>query len=102
MEALMAPMEPTQPARPTPAMPPGRGGRRGIGVMLGLRVLLSMLVGGVGIALLVGGSVLIGGLLLAAAVVRLVMTGLMWSRMRHRRAQVAAWRAGRGWAGPVA
>ncbi len=98
----MEPMQPTQSTQPMPMGPMGRGGRPGMGMMLGLRVVISLLVGALGVALLVGGSVVVGGILLALAVVRLVMTGLMWSRRRHRQAQVAAWRARRGPFDPAA
>jgi len=77
----------------------GASGRPGVGVMLGVRVVISLLVGGLGVALLAAGSLLVGGLLLALAVARLVMTALMWNRRRHRQAQIAAWRARRGWPG---
>jgi predicted lysophospholipase L1 biosynthesis ABC-type transport system permease subunit len=92
----MEPMQPTQSTQPVPPMPRGRGGRPAMGMLLGLRVIISLLVGALGVALLAGGYVLVGGILLALAVVRLVMTGLMWSRRRQRQAQVAAWRARRG------
>jgi hypothetical protein len=80
----------------------GRGGRPGVGVMLGLRVVISLLVGTLGVVLLAVGSVLVGGLLLALAVVRLVMTALMWNRRRHPQAQIATWRNRRGWPGTAA
>jgi hypothetical protein len=70
--------------------------------MLGLRVVLSLLVGALGVALIAGGGVLIGGVLLALAVVRLVMTALLWNRRRHRQAKVAQWQARRGRPGPAA
>jgi hypothetical protein len=70
--------------------------RGGVGVLLGLRVVMSLLVGALGVVLLVAGYVLIGGLLLALAVVRLAMTAILWSRRRHRRQQFAARRGARG------
>ena len=71
-------------------------------LMFALRIVISLLVGALGIVLLTMGFVLVGGLLLALAVVRLVMTGALWFRRRERRAKVAAWRAGRGLTGPAA
>jgi len=71
-------------------------------LMFALRVLVSLLLGALGVVLLTAGHVVIGGLLLALAVVRLVMTAVMWVRRRERQAKVTAWRAGRGLPGPVA
>jgi predicted lysophospholipase L1 biosynthesis ABC-type transport system permease subunit len=92
----MQPTRPTQPTQPTRPMASGRGRRPGVGMMLGLRVVISLLAGALGVALLAGGSVVVGGILVALAVARLVMTGLMWNRRRRRREQIAAWRVGRG------
>ncbi len=61
--------------------------------MLILRLAISALVVTLGVVLLVDGHVLIGGLLVAIATLRLVMTGLMWHRRRDLRARFAARRA---------
>jgi hypothetical protein len=65
-----------------------RSPRGGTGVLI-LRLLIAALVGALGVALWVSGHVLIGGLILALAVVRLVL----FFTMRHRRNQ---WHQARG------
>jgi hypothetical protein len=74
-------------------------------VMLALRVVLSLLVGALGVVLLAAGNVVVGGLLVALAVVRLVMTAVVWTRGRRwrsrRQDRATAWRERRGAAGPA-
>ncbi len=65
-----------------------RSPRGGTGVLI-LRLLIAGLVGALGLALWVSGHVLIGGLILALAVVRLVL----FFTLRHRRKQ---WHQARG------
>jgi uncharacterized membrane protein len=62
--------------------------------MLILRLAISALVITLGVVLLMDGHVLIGGLLVAIATLRLVMTATMWHRRRELRARFAARRAG--------
>ena len=65
-----------------------RSPRGGTGVLI-LRLLIAGLVGALGVALLMSGHVLIGGLILALAVARLIL----FLTMRHRRQQ---WRESLG------
>jgi hypothetical protein len=65
-----------------------RSPRGGTGVLI-LRLLIAGLVGALGVAVWLSGHVLIGGLILALAAVRLVL----FLTMRHRRNQ---WRQARG------
>ena len=73
--------------------------RGGTGVLI-LRLIVAGLMAALGVVLWTSGHVLIGGLILALAVVRLVL----FFTMRHRRTQWrqtrAAQRGGRGGAGP--
>jgi hypothetical protein len=58
-------------------------------------LVVAVLVGILGGYLLVGGHVVVGGLLLAIAGLRVVMTSLRWHRRRERQQRIEIWRARR-------
>ena len=98
---------------PDPQGPPWRGRGRGVGPMsanrgtgtalMVLGLVVAVLVGVLGGYLLVSGHVVVGGLLLAIAVLRVVMTSLRWHRRRERQQQIEAWRSARRgrWGNPA-
>jgi len=89
----MEPMNRTEPPPPyRPMRPMGGGSSTGL-LVLGLVV--AGLVGALGAYLLANGHLVVGGLLLAIAVVRVVMTALRWHRRRERQQRIEAWRAAR-------
>ena len=88
-------MSTTVPDQQPPATRAPRRGGSGMAMFLGLRVVIGVLMAALGAVLITHGGVLVGGLVIALAVVRVVTAVLLWHRRHQHRARIDAWRAQR-------